>query len=506
MNDFTVSVQITAHQRRLVSLREFHLRRDRITLLLGESGIGKSLVARSLYGLLDPDDFGILINGVDYRTYVSDTASTRMRERGFFVFQEPSSHLNPLMTVQDQLHEGSLARWPDTAGSLRQLWDEDSWNDVRELLGIYPKPYRPSGGEKQRILLAMALSKIDMLRATHTGTEGGIFIFDEPTGSLDNRYRNLFLARLLKRFRERPFTVLFITHDYSLINHIASEHHDLMPRVDFRELARSEDGLVFRDFEPATYSTWQASLSRSPAARLSASSLPLLTVESALTIFGRSMEITADPDGRTPLALKVQPGRLTYLKAPSGTGKTTVAKALMGLLPGGNMRVNIGGARFEGSTPRKEWREKIWGKVMTMVFQHADEALNMHSTVEETLRQLPGRAGTSGSSVRENLGELFEGESVRALMRKKVWMLSGGQKQKLNLLRGLMLQTGILILDEPLNGLDFESCAHVVAMMKRRLQEGMGILTISHNEEIFDALTEEADRYYLHVRPTWAHH
>jgi len=503
MNDLTFSIRIAAHRRRLVSLGECRLRGNRITLLLGESGIGKSLVARSLFGLLDPDDFTIQINGTDYRAYLTDKTLSLMQEKGFFVFQEPSSHLNPLMTVQAQLHEGSLAHWPDPGGSLRQLWEDGHAKDADKLLPIYPKPYRPSGGEKQRILLAMALSKIDLLRSSRGGTEGGVFVFDEPTGSLDNRYRDLFLAQLLKRFREKPFTVLFITHDYSLINHIATAHGDLMPRVDFRELARSGSGLVFREFEPTTYSTWLSSLRHSPAGVRSRSSETLLTLESALTVFGRPLEVTADPKGLRPSTLVVRPGRLTYLKAPSGTGKTTIAKALMGLVSVESIKATVKGLKISATTQRSDWRKYVWGKSMTMVFQHADEALNMHSTVEETLGQLPVQKGGKPRSIQENLSELFDGEPT--MLKKMVWMLSGGQKQRLNLLRGLLLSTDILILDEPLNGLDFESCTRVVEMLRGKLARGTGILVISHNEEIFDALTDEEDRYYLHARPSNLH-
>ncbi len=75
--------------------------------------------------------------------------------------------------------------------------------------------------------------------------------------------------------------------------------------------------------------------------------------------------------------------------------------------------------------------------------------------------------------------------------------LSGGQKQKLNLLRGLFLETQLIILDEPLNGLDFDSTTRVLLMLRQRLRRGNAILVISHNEEIFDSQVREEDVYYL---------
>jgi ABC-type multidrug transport system ATPase subunit len=162
------------------------------------------------------------------------------------------------------------------------------------------------------------------------------------------------------------------------------------------------------------------------------------------------------------------------------------------------MRAVIAGVQLTETTPRRFWH-KLWGKKLTMVFQHADEALNMHSSVGETLAQLPVPGGATDEKIVQHLCELFDRESVGSLLRKKIWMLSGGQKQRLNLVRGLMLGTDVIFLDEPLNGLDYESATRVVSVIQRKLSEGKGILVISHNEEIFNALVREKDQYYLHA-------
>jgi ABC-type glutathione transport system ATPase component len=77
--------------------------------LFGESGIGKSVICKAIYGLLDPDELSVSINNSDYIDYCGEPWTTEIRNNSFFVFQEPSSHLNPLMTIAEQLREGSLA-------------------------------------------------------------------------------------------------------------------------------------------------------------------------------------------------------------------------------------------------------------------------------------------------------------------------------------------------------------------------------------------------------------
>ncbi len=122
----------------------------------------------------------------------------------------------------------------------------------------------------------------------------------------------------------------------------------------------------------------------------------------------------------------------------------------------------------------------------------------MHSTMRETLMGLPLREPLTTDRMARLAAELFDADEVGELLGKKVYMLSGGQKQRLNLLRALALDTDVLILDEPLNGLDFESATRVIAMLHRKMQAGMGLLVISHNEEIFDALAGVDRTYYLH--------
>jgi energy-coupling factor transporter ATP-binding protein EcfA2 len=134
-----------------------------------------------------------------------------------------------------------------------------------------------------------------------------------------------------------------------------------------------------------------------------------------------------------------------------------------------------------------------------MVFQHADEALNLHSTMQETLAGLPTRRPLSPAAIVALAGELFDADEITEILTKSVRLLSGGQKQRLNLLRGLALDTDILILDEPLNGLDFDSCIRVIGMFRRKMDAGVGLLVISHNEELFDALAG-SNVYYLQYR------
>lgn len=501
MSGSSHSIRIVRDGRVLVDVRDFALRARAITFLFGESGIGKSLTARSLFGLLDPAEFDVTIDGEPYAAYLERGAAGALRRDGFFVFQEPSSHLNPLMTLESQLTEGTLAGTPATDASLARLWPGTMTADLEALLRVFPKPHRPSGGEKQRVLCAMAFRKLDR---REPGKTDGLFVFDEPTGSLDNRYRDTVLRMLCGSFRRQRCTILMITHDYSMISVVEREYGDLLPEIEFKEFVLEGTHVLLQDFKPATYTSWlreqtesRASTTQTPSAIGAGTpqEFPALSIQSGARVFGRTLRISRDPDDHTESPLDVGRGQMVYLKAPSGTGKTTIAKMALGLISGTHFRARIGGRDVTETTPRKVWQHEIWGKRMTMVFQHADEALNPNATIGGTLTGLPVRLDREAQM--RMLRNFYGDGTPEAFLGRKVSALSGGQKQRLNLMRGLVLGTDVVVLDEPLNGLDFRSMQRVLDLVKEQMRRGTAFLLISHNEEIFEAIVPPDHVYYL---------
>lgn len=498
MSKLSFDIEIAKQGRPIVSIEQFDIPGQKITFLFGESGIGKTILSKALFGLLDPTRLNIRINDQPYQAYLQGEFLRQMQRNGFFVFQEPSTHLNPLMPLEEQLREGSLGRATERREILRRLWDTSSDAPLRRILPVYPKPYRPSGGEKQRILLAMAFLKINLYLAQKAPSEPALFVFDEPTGNLDDHFRNRFLALLLEKFRQRPFTILLITHDYSMIGEVHRAHRDLLSRMVFRELCRKEDRLILRDFAPKVYLRWLESAKKRKKGAGKPGGAPVLEMAGEYRVFGRRMRICRDPEGRKPAPLRIHPGEIVYVKAASGVGKTTLAKIIMGLQPCEGLRLRLGGLDLGDGTPRKVWQKEVWGRRAGMVFQHADEALNLNATVKEVFTGLPLRPRPTPGSIRKRLQELFDPPLEEGFLSRKVAYLSGGQKQRLNLLRTFALDTELLILDEPLNGLDFESIRKVMGVIQQKQSAGRAILLISHNEEIFDAVVPPESVYYLH--------
>lgn len=487
-------ISISKSGTKIVHIDKYSLAKNHITFLFGESGIGKSILNKAIYGLIDPHQLEVIINGKSYAQYLEEDAPA-IGDDGFFVFQEPSSHLNPLMRLTDQISEGDLSQAPGEAETLKHLWDIADAKRLKPLLSVYPKPHRPSGGEKQRVLLTMAFKKLNLMQKQN---KGGLFVFDEPTGSLDNHFRNLFLQLLFDKFRKSPFTAVVITHDYSIISEIYRNHADLKKAIRFTELKAGKGGLFLEEFAAEGFLRW---LKAEKDARfvLPKDSKPLLSFNSGYRVFGRKMKISPQQNSTAGKTLTLRRGEMVYLKAASGVGKTTLAKILMGLMPAEKFEAQLCGHRLNQQTRQGYWRRHIWGKHAGMVFQHADEALNLRAKVKDIFGGLPLKKKIRPDMIRRQLKSLFDMQIEESFLNRPVQYLSGGQKQRLNLLRTLILDTDIIILDEPLNGLDFESIQRVVQLLQDKQEEGKAILMISHNEDIFDAIIAPESIYYLSI-------
>jgi ABC-type dipeptide/oligopeptide/nickel transport system ATPase subunit len=277
---------------------------------------------------------------------------------------------------------------------------------------------------------------------------------------------------------------------------VLERHRDLKDRIHYRELTRLEEGKVeVRDFSPDDYLSWlKTAVAKKSGGRAAET---VLETASSFAIFGHEHRLYRDAGRTSERPLVIRRGEMAYVKAPSGVGKTTLAKIVMGLYCPDRFSMTLCGKKVTEKTSQRFFAKEIWGRKAGMVFQHADEALDLQATVAETFHGLPLDHKLTREELHQALAELFEGGVTDAFLAKKVKFLSGGQKQRLNLLRSMILHPDLIILDEPLNGLDFESVRKIIDMLDEKRKQGSALLMISHNEEIFDALVGEESVYYL---------
>ena len=145
----------------------------------------------------------------------------------------------------------------------------------------------------------MAFLKIELFLKQKDNDETALFVFDEPSGSLDDHFRNIFLSFLFEKFRSKKFTVLLITHDYSTISAVEKYAADLRNDISYKELSFESSGLRCVDFVPDDYLNWlQAQRNFKRSEQSATSYRPVLRVASSLEVFDRRLEISKNIGGK----------------------------------------------------------------------------------------------------------------------------------------------------------------------------------------------------------------
>ena len=191
----------------------FSIERGRTLALVGESGCGKSTVARLLVGLYPPSSGQMLFDGQDTRLLLASQAGQSLRRRMQMIFQDPYASLNPRWKVNDIVGEplrehGLVTRadaLADRVGALL-LSVGMAADDAAKF------PHQFSGGQRQRISIARALA-----------TEPEFLICDEPTSALDVSVQAQVLNIMKDLQRERGLSYLFISHNLAVVRHVADE-------------------------------------------------------------------------------------------------------------------------------------------------------------------------------------------------------------------------------------------------------------------------------------------
>jgi peptide/nickel transport system ATP-binding protein len=191
----------------------FDIPRGQTLALVGESGCGKSTVARLLVGLYEPTRGGFEFEGQDAHAAFKTPAGRKLRRRIQMIFQDPYASLNPRWRVEDIIAEPLREHEIETEpAALRARVD-----DLLKSVGLSPLdrvkyPHQFSGGQRQRISIARALA-----------TQPEFLVCDEPTSALDVSVQAQVLNIMKDLQRERGLTYLFISHNLAVVRHVSDQ-------------------------------------------------------------------------------------------------------------------------------------------------------------------------------------------------------------------------------------------------------------------------------------------
>ena len=214
INSLSIFPKINADLK-LVKNISFDLPEGKTTCIVGESGSGKSLTALSIIKLLSSqlDLTGDIFFKNKNLNTISNNEMRSMRGKEIsMIFQEPMTSLNPVLSIGFQIEESILVH-----NKLSKNQSRKRTEDLLELVGIDPDRYSSfpdelSGGQRQRVMIAMAMS-----------CDPSLLIADEPTTALDVTVQAQVLKLLNTLKKKKRMTMLFITHDFGVVNDIADE-------------------------------------------------------------------------------------------------------------------------------------------------------------------------------------------------------------------------------------------------------------------------------------------
>ncbi len=189
-----------------VSDVSFSIKKNSVYALVGESGSGKSTIGKIVVGLLPPTGGSVQIDGVDLERETDKTKVNKTRVGIQMIFQDPYASLNPRWKVSDIIVEPVAARGKNADGLAEKLLEQVglSASDISKF------PHEFSGGQRQRICIARALA-----------AEPNLIVCDEPTSALDVSVQAQVLNLMSDIREEFGLTYLFISHDLTIVRHMA---------------------------------------------------------------------------------------------------------------------------------------------------------------------------------------------------------------------------------------------------------------------------------------------
>ncbi|MEQ8931906.1 MAG: ABC transporter ATP-binding protein [Silicimonas sp.] len=517
MSETLLSVQdlrIEYAQGAVVAVQDvsFALGRGEILGLVGESGSGKSSIGFAIMGHLGNGRAagGLRFGDTDLLSLGRRQWAALHGRRIGMVYQEPQSALNPAYTIGEQISEGlrhhmGLSRAQARARALHWL-EEVNLPDPARLYDRYP--HQLSGGQLQRVVIAMTFA-----------LEPELVIMDEPTTGLDVTTQAR-IMELVARLRETTgVAILYISHDLGVVADLcrqvlvmyqgqvveAGPAAEVLKHPEAAYTARlvaSIPNLYHRqDYSWTPAAETETGVESGPGADVHPGFLPPLPSarrDAPVLLDVSNLDKTYHGHGRATRACKdvsfdIRKGEAVALIGESGSGKSTIAKCLLGLEDptGGNIRQ--GGAALPALVHQRTLDQR---RRIQIVFQNPDGSLNGRRTIRETLRR-PVRIhdrSKSAAEVDRRVDALLDAVDLSAQFSGRYpHELSGGQKQRVAIARALASEPELIVCDEAVSALDVTVQSMIIDLCRRLQRErGVAFLFITHDLGVVRQVAERA--------------
>jgi peptide/nickel transport system ATP-binding protein len=486
--------------RRVLDAVSFDLKTGETLCIAGESGSGKSVTSLAVMGLLPKTSLRIASGSIKLEgRELSKLSNSAMRSvRGgdvAMVFQEPMTSLNPVMSIGEQLteaireHQGSEGTTA-AAVALRML---DAVQITEPARRMRQYPHELSGGMRQRVMIAMALS-----------CRPKVLIADEPTTALDVTVQAQILTLMKDLKKEFGASIILITHDMGVVAQMADrvvimQQGRIVEQGDVSPIFRAPRERYTQDLLAAVPRLGAHAGTDGPPrigpalpTSIPRASGPVLSVRDLVVHYGKKpsgllggKKLTA---AVSDVSFDIFPGETLGLVGESGSGKSTTGKAVLGLIPFAG-DVTIDGQAIGALTQRQMRPVR---RSAQMIFQDPYASLDPRMAVGAAIAEPLVIHGIGNRSERtDRVADLLRrvGLGPDAASRYP-HEFSGGQRQRICIARALAVNPKLIVADESVAALDVSVRARVLDLMLE-LQETMGLayLFVSHDMAVIERMS-----------------
>ncbi|MFU9137782.1 glutathione ABC transporter ATP-binding protein GsiA [Erwinia tasmaniensis] len=524
VRDLGVSFRQEGDVTRAVKSLSLDVQRGETLAIVGESGSGKSVTSLALMRLIEQGGGRIdsgeiwLRRRNDQLVELSSAPQSQLRRiRGAdmaMIFQEPMTSLNPVFPVGEQiaeslrLHQGKSHR--EALKEAERMLDLVRIPDAKNVLSRFP--HQLSGGMRQRVMIAMALS-----------CRPALLIADEPTTALDVTIQAQILQLIRVLQKEMQMGVIFITHDMGVVAEMA-DRVQVMYRGDV-----VETGTVENIFERPQQPYTRALLAAVPKlGAMTGTAFPLhfpltgsgedvtptvpqntvvnegdpvLQVRDLVTRFdirsGLFNRVTRRVHAVEKVSFDLHAGETLALVGESGCGKSTTGRSLLRLVESQGGSVTFNGQRIDRLTgpALSHLRRDI-----QFIFQDPYASLDPRLTVGFSIMEpLLVHGMAKGQAAEDRVAWLLQRVGLLPEhARRYPHEFSGGQRQRICIARALALNPKVVIADESVSALDVSIQAQIVNLMLDLQREfGIAFLFISHDMAIVERISHRVAVMYL---------
>ena len=473
INNLSIGLPKRADRKYAVENANIKVSRGEVLCVVGESGSGKSVMTSAILNDIAPGlsllDGEVLFKGEDILKFNNRKLNKLRGSRISMIYQEPMAALNPSIRIGKQVEEVFKLHRPEVSEEERKketikLFKQMKLPSPERIYLSYP--HQVSGGQCQRIVIAMALAcKPDVL------------IADEPTTALDvtTQAEILNLINDLKEIYDNA--TIFITHDFGVVADIADRVAVMCQGKIIEQGSKAE--VLLKPQEPYT--------------KLLVDAMPLLETKrdpNEVSIDDQVVEVCAlnkvyRTGPQTVNALidanfSLQRGETLGVVGESGSGKSTLAKTIIRLIEPTSGSVIINNEDFLSLTKEQLVSAR---KDIQMIFQDPFGSLNPCQTVGYMITRgllLQGTPSNKAwSKAKELLGQVGLGE---ASMKRKPISFSGGQRQRIGIARALSMQPDVVVADESVSALDLSVQKQVLRLMDELQNKyQMAMIFITHD-------------------------